>query len=51
MKNIINSGIKFNDIFETSMLPEEGFTTIKQYSYGNVEYLKLNLVKKSSGLP
>ena len=41
IKDIIDSGIKFNDIFETSDVPKEGFTAIKQYSYGKTEYLKL----------
>ncbi|MBE3569362.1 MAG: S-layer homology domain-containing protein [Bacillales bacterium] len=41
IKNIIDSGIKFSDIFETSDVPKEGFTAIKQYSYGKTEYLKL----------
>ncbi|HSP23025.1 MAG TPA: alkaline phosphatase PhoX [Planococcus sp. (in: firmicutes)] len=41
VKNIIDSGITFNDIFETSDVPKEGFTEIKQYSYGQTEYLKL----------
>lgn len=40
-KAIIDSGIKFSDIFETSAVPKEGFKAIKQYSYGKTEYLKL----------
>ena len=52
VKNIIDSGITFNDIFETSDVPKEGFTAIKQYSYGKTEYLKLKPGKgKSSSLP
>ncbi|MFD0828556.1 PhoX family protein [Neobacillus sp. M.A.Huq-85] len=41
VKAIIDSGIKFSDIFETSAEPKEGFKAIKQYSYGKTEYLKL----------
>ena len=41
VKKIIDSGIKFSDIFETSDVPKEGFKAIKQYSYGKTEYLKL----------
>ncbi|MBP1934396.1 PhoX family protein [Ammoniphilus resinae] len=41
VENIIHSGITFDDIFETSEVPAEGFTAIKQYSYGKVEYLKV----------
>jgi secreted PhoX family phosphatase len=41
IKSIIDSGIKFIDIFETSDVPKEGFKAIKQYSYGKTEYLKL----------
>ncbi|AKP46957.1 MULTISPECIES: S-layer homology domain-containing protein [Bacillus] len=41
IKDIIDSGIQFSDIFETSDAPKEGFTAIKQYSYGKTEYLKL----------
>lgn len=41
IENIINGGITFATIFETSDVPKEGFTAIKQYSYGKVEYLKL----------
>ena len=32
IKALIDSGIKFNDIFETSDVPKEGFKAIKQYS-------------------
>ena len=32
IKKIIDSGITFNDIFETSDAPKEGFKAIKQYS-------------------
>ncbi|MFF2877693.1 PhoX family protein [Gottfriedia sp. NPDC057991] len=41
IKQIIDSGIKFSDMFETSVVPKEGFKAIKQYSYGKTEYLKL----------
>ncbi|MFD3448851.1 PhoX family protein [Microbacteriaceae bacterium 4G12] len=41
VKQIIDSGIKFSDIFEVSDAPKEGFTAVKQYSYGKTEYLKL----------
>ncbi|MGA9227707.1 MAG: alkaline phosphatase PhoX, partial [Mesobacillus sp.] len=41
IKKIIDSGIKFSDIFETSDVPKEGFKAIKQYSHGKTEYLKL----------
>ncbi|WP_158555952.1 Ig-like domain-containing protein [Peribacillus glennii] len=41
IKDIIDSGIKFSDIFETFDEPKEGFKAIKQYSYGKTEYLKL----------
>ena len=48
VKDIIDSGITFNDIFETSDVPKEGFTAIKQYSYGKVEYLKLKPGKEKA---
>lgn len=41
IKEIIDSGIKFSDIFETSDTPKEGFKAVKQDSYGKTEYLKL----------
>lgn len=41
VKKIIDSGIKFSDIFETSDAPKEGFKAVKQYSHGKTEYLKL----------
>ncbi|PLT35287.1 PhoX family phosphatase [Bacillus sp. V5-8f] len=42
IKKIIDKGIKYSDIFETSEEPKEGFKAIKQYSAGGkVEYLKL----------
>lgn len=41
IKAIIDSGVKFNDIFERSDTPKAGFKAIKQYSYGKIEYLKL----------
>ena len=49
VKDIIDSGIKFNDIFETSDAPKEGFTAIKTYSNeGKVEYLKLKPGKEKA---
>ena len=48
VKEIIDSGITFNDIFETSDVPKEGFTAIKQYSYGKTEYLKLKPGKEKA---
>ncbi|AYC28440.1 PhoX family protein [Paenisporosarcina cavernae] len=42
VKAIIDSGITFEDIFESSDVPKEGFTAIKTYANnGKVEYLKL----------
>jgi uncharacterized protein len=41
IKAIIDNGVKFSDIFETSDVPKEGFKAIKQYTYGKTEYLKL----------
>lgn len=41
VKKIIDSGIKFSDIFETSDTPKDGFKVVKQYSHGKTEYLKL----------
>jgi secreted PhoX family phosphatase len=41
IKAIIDSGVKFSDIFETSDVPKEGFKAIKQYTYGKTEYLKV----------
>ena len=48
VKAIIDSGITFDDIFETSDVPAEGFTAIKQYSYGKTEYLKLKPGKEKA---
>ncbi|SDN70605.1 PhoX family phosphatase [Bacillus sp. OK048] len=48
VKKIIDSGITFNDIFETSDVPKEGFSAIKQYSYGKTEYLKLKPGKEKA---
>ncbi|MDR7078758.1 secreted PhoX family phosphatase [Neobacillus niacini] len=49
VKDIIDSGITFNDIFETSDAPKEGFTAIKTYSNeGKVEYLKLKPGKEKA---
>ncbi|MDR6999071.1 Ig-like domain-containing protein [Neobacillus niacini] len=41
IKAIIDSGVTFSDIFETSDAPKEGFAAIKQYTYGKTEYLKV----------
>ena len=41
IKAIIDSNVKFSDIFETSDAPKEGFKAIKQYTYGKTEYLKV----------
>ncbi|MDN3015973.1 DUF839 domain-containing protein [Paenibacillus sp. BSR1-1] len=41
IKDIIDSKVKFSDIFETSDVPKAGFKAIKQYSYGKTEYLKV----------
>ncbi|MFC5775656.1 PhoX family protein [Ectobacillus antri] len=48
VEDIIKSGITFNDIFETSEVPAEGFTAIKQYSYGKIEYLKVKPGKEKA---
>ncbi|MFE0508191.1 PhoX family protein [Peribacillus butanolivorans] len=48
VEKIIDSGITFNDIFETSDVPKDGFTAIKQYSYGKTEYLKLKPGKEKA---
>lgn len=49
VKATIDSGITFNDIFETSDVPKEGFTAIKTYSNeGKVEYLKLKPGKEKA---
>lgn len=49
VKDIIDSGITFNDIFETSDAPKEGFSAIKTYSNeGKVEYLKLKPGKEKA---
>ncbi|MFE4898744.1 PhoX family protein [Peribacillus butanolivorans] len=48
VEKIIDSGITFNDIFETSDVPKEGFTAIKQYSYSKTEYLKLKPGKEKA---
>ncbi|WP_310260265.1 PhoX family protein [Fictibacillus barbaricus] len=41
VETIINSGIKFSDIFETADQPTEGFTAVKTNASKNVEYLKV----------
>ena len=48
VKDIIDSGLTFNDIFETSDVAAAGFTAIKQYSYGKVEYLKIKPGKEKA---
>ncbi len=49
VKAIIDSGITFNDLFEISDAPREGFTAIKTYSNeGKVEYLKLKPGKEKA---
>ncbi|MFD4932738.1 PhoX family protein [Peribacillus butanolivorans] len=48
VEKIIDSGITFNDIFETSDVPKVGFAAIKQYSYGKTEYLKLKPGKEKA---
>jgi len=48
VKDIIDKGTKFSDIFETSDVPKDGFTPIKQYSAGKVEYLKLKPGKEKA---
>ncbi|WP_445492566.1 Ig-like domain-containing protein [Niallia sp. 03133] len=48
IKDMIDSGIKFSDIFETSDVLKEGFKAIKQYSYGKTEYLKLKPGKEKA---
>ncbi|MGR3765720.1 PhoX family protein [Rossellomorea sp. NS-SX7] len=39
--DIINSGVKFSDIFETAEEPTEGFTAVKTNASDEVEYLKV----------
>jgi uncharacterized protein len=42
IQNMVDNGIKFSDIFETSKVAAPGFTTIKAgHNKGLVEYLKL----------
>jgi secreted PhoX family phosphatase len=41
IKAIIDSGIKFSDIFETAEQDTEGFTKIKTYPSGKIEWLKV----------
>lgn len=49
VKQLIDKGIKFSDIFETSETPKEGFKAVKQYSAGGkVEYLKLKSGKEKA---
>lgn len=46
IKTLIDSEIKFDDIFETSDVAKEGFKLIKQY--GKTEYLKLKPGKEKA---
>ncbi|WP_397537185.1 alkaline phosphatase PhoX [Rummeliibacillus pycnus] len=48
VKDIIDSGIKFSDIFETSDTPAPGFTAIKTYASKKVEYLKVKPGKEKA---
>ncbi|MEK5389541.1 alkaline phosphatase PhoX [Margalitia sp. FSL K6-0131] len=41
VKNIIDKGTTFSDIFETADQPTPGFTPIKTYSSSKIEYLKV----------
>lgn len=41
IEKIIDSGIKFSDIFDIADKPTTGFTAIKTYANKNVEYLKV----------
>ena len=41
ISDIIDSGMKFSDIFETAEEPTEGFTAVKTNCHKNVEYLKV----------
>ena len=41
IKKIIDSRVKFSDIFETSDKPAVGFTPVKTYASSQIEYLKL----------
>ncbi|KXG44352.1 alkaline phosphatase PhoX [Tepidibacillus decaturensis] len=41
IKSYIDKGIKFSDIFETADQDTEGFSKIKTYPSGNVEWLKV----------
>lgn len=41
ISDIIDSGVTFNDIFETTEEPTEGFTAVKTNSHDSVEYLKV----------
>ncbi|WP_142303772.1 Ig-like domain-containing protein [Neobacillus soli] len=41
LKAIIDDGIKYSDIFDSSDTPQDGYTAIKQYTNSKVEYVKL----------
>ncbi|WP_082797501.1 Ig-like domain-containing protein [Neobacillus drentensis] len=41
IKAIIDSGIKYSDIFDSADTPQAGYTPIKQYTNSKVEYVKL----------
>lgn len=46
IKSIIDSGIKFSDIFETAKEATPGFTAIKSYPSEKIEYLKVKAGKE-----
>ncbi len=48
VKQIINSGTTFNDIFETADAPAEGFKAVKTDANSKVEYLKLKPGKEKA---
>ncbi|MCC3372432.1 alkaline phosphatase PhoX [Cohnella sp. REN36] len=41
LKPLVDKGLRFSDIFETSDKAAEGFTAIKTYPSGKIEYLKV----------
>jgi uncharacterized protein len=41
IKDMIDGGVTFSDLFETSEEPTEGFTAVKTNSHDSVEYLKV----------
>ncbi|UXH46227.1 DUF839 domain-containing protein [Rossellomorea vietnamensis] len=48
ISDIIDSGVTFNDIFETTEEPTEGFTAVKTNSHDSVEYLKVKPGKEKA---